>query len=55
VRTGAGRDDTFHTIGGIPGGVGGESVEVYVGVGVGAEAYRCGDMGNATACVEVEE
>jgi hypothetical protein len=52
VRTGAARDDTLHTMGGIPGGVGSESVEVYVGVGVGADAYGCGDTGNATACME---
>jgi hypothetical protein len=55
VCTGAGRDDALHTMGGIPGGVGGGSVEVYVGVAVGADAYRCGDTGNATACVECGE
>jgi hypothetical protein len=55
VRTGAGRDNTLDTMGSIPGGVGVESVEVYVGVGVGAEVYRYGDTGNATACVECVE
>jgi hypothetical protein len=55
VRTGAGRENTLHAIGGIPGGIGGESIEVYVGVGVGMEAYQCGDTGSATACVECVE
>jgi hypothetical protein len=43
VRTGAGGDDTLRTIPGgmgIPGGVGGVSMLVYVRAGVGAEAYR---------------
>ncbi|KAJ7840716.1 hypothetical protein B0H14DRAFT_3695487 [Mycena olivaceomarginata] len=41
VRTGAGRDDTLHTMGGIPGGVGSESIEVHVGaVGVGSISVR---------------
>jgi hypothetical protein len=43
VRTGAGGADTLRTIPGsvgIPGGVGGVSLLVYVGAGVGAEAYR---------------
>ncbi|KAJ7843226.1 hypothetical protein B0H14DRAFT_3689879 [Mycena olivaceomarginata] len=38
--TGAGGEDTDLTIGGIPGGVGGVSIEVYAGAGVGVETYR---------------
>jgi hypothetical protein len=53
VRTGTGRENTLHTMGGIPGGVSGESAKVYVSVGMGADTYQCSDTGNATACVEV--
>ncbi|KAJ7858506.1 hypothetical protein B0H14DRAFT_2577718 [Mycena olivaceomarginata] len=57
VLTGADGDDTLRTMGGIPGGVGGARVLVYVGVGagVGEDAYRCGDTGNVTECVEAYE
>jgi hypothetical protein len=57
VHTGADGDDTLRTMGGIPGGVGKVRVLVYVGVGagVGEDAYRCGDTGNVTECVEAYE
>ncbi|KAJ7683056.1 hypothetical protein B0H14DRAFT_3677460 [Mycena olivaceomarginata] len=57
VRTGADGDNTLRTMGGIPGGVGGVRVLVYVGVGVGVgeDAYRCGDTGNVTEWVGAYE
>jgi hypothetical protein len=42
VRTGAGGDDTDLVVGGIPGGVAGVRVLVYVGAGVGVDAVRPG-------------
>jgi hypothetical protein len=53
VRTGTGGDDTGLVMGDMPGGVAGVRVLVYVGagVGVGADVYRCGETGKATACV----
>jgi hypothetical protein len=56
--TGAGDEDTLRIVPGdmgIPRGVGGVRVLTYVGVGVGKEAYRLGDTGNVTACVESVE
>ncbi|KAJ7696151.1 hypothetical protein B0H14DRAFT_2650292 [Mycena olivaceomarginata] len=45
VCTGAQGNNMLLTMGNIPGGIGGERVLTYGGVGIGADAYRCGDTG----------
>ncbi|KAJ7799389.1 hypothetical protein B0H14DRAFT_3156488 [Mycena olivaceomarginata] len=55
VCTGTRGNDMLLTMGNIPGGVDGERVLTYSGVGVGADAYQCSDTGKTMAWCHLPE